>query len=101
MQIVINHLTRMEKGYVCVAGVCSSTSSHVRPVTPGRRLPITVSEIRGGPFGIRALVELGDVRSCGSRPLVEDVEFVPGRAEKVGQLSQPRFWALLQNLAGT
>jgi len=32
MKIVVNHLTRMKKGYICVAGVMSGTTTHVRPV---------------------------------------------------------------------
>jgi len=101
MKIVINHLTRMEKGYVCVAGIQVSTRSHVRPVTPGRRLPITVAEAHGGPFGIRGVVELGDVRGCGTRPLVEDVEFQLAQAERVGRLKKTAFWELLYGMAGS
>ena len=100
-EIVINHLTRVEKGYVCVAGIQVSMQLHVRPVTPGRRLPIEVAEALGGPFGIRALVELGNVRACGNRPFVEDVEFPLGRTKRVGRLEKTEFWRLLDGLAGS
>jgi hypothetical protein len=100
MKIVINHLTRMERGYVCVAGIRASTRSHIRPVTPGRRLPITIADAHGGPFGIRGVVELGDVRECGSPPLVEDVEFKHTQAERIGRLKKSAFWDLLHDVAG-
>src|SRR5580658_8431252 len=79
MRIVVNHLTSMEKGYVCVAGIQVSTRSHVRPVTPGRRL---------------------HVRGCGTPPLVEDVEFVLAQTKRVGRLTKTAFWDLLTGVAG-
>lgn len=85
---------------MCVAGIRVSTRSHIRPVTPRRRLPITVTEAHGGPFGIRGVVELGDVRGCGTPPLVEDVEFQPTQAERVGRLKKTAFWELLYGIAG-
>jgi hypothetical protein len=101
MKIVINHLTRMERCYVCLAGIQVSTRSHFRPDTPGRRLPITVAEAHGGPFGIRGVVELGDVRRCGTRPLVEDFEFRLARVERIGRLKKTAFWELLYGIAGS
>ena len=44
MKIVVNHLTRMQPGYICVAGLDFQTNAHVRPVLAGSRL--TVSFIR-------------------------------------------------------
>jgi hypothetical protein len=99
MKIVVNHLTRMERGYVCVAGINASTESHVRPVTPGRRLSIAIADVRGGPFGVRNVVELGEVRPCGAPPLVEDVEFQPAHAKSLGRLQKAAFWKLLHKSA--
>src|SRR5260370_42124155 len=44
--LVINHLTRMQQGYICVAGVDLETGRHVRPVL--RRRMGTVNLVRNG-----------------------------------------------------
>jgi hypothetical protein len=31
MQIIVNHLTRMQVGYICVAGINTANNQHVRP----------------------------------------------------------------------
>ena len=67
MRIVVNHLTRMMKGYICAAGIDEETNEHVRPVLPGVRLRVDLLEERGGPFSMAALVDLGrnrSVREC-------------------------------------
>ena len=38
MKIVVTQLTRMMKGYFCVAGIDLETRAHVRPVLGGARL---------------------------------------------------------------
>jgi hypothetical protein len=43
MQIVINHLTRMQRGFMCVAGVDLATGRHVRPVLASQLLHPTRS----------------------------------------------------------
>jgi hypothetical protein len=35
MQLIINHLTRMQPGYFCTAGIEPSTGLHVRPIVSG------------------------------------------------------------------
>jgi Dual OB-containing domain len=100
MKIVINHLTRMEKGYICVAGICPSTRAHVRPVTPGKRLTSDIAHKAGGPFRIGSVVELGPTKICGVPPLIEDVEFNPANAHSIGQLKHEDFWQLLTETAG-
>lgn len=85
----------------CVSPVIQvSTQSHLRPVTPGRRLAFTAADVQGGPFGIRGVVELGDVRRCGTPLLVEDVEFRLAQAERIGRLKHG-FLGLLPGVAGT
>jgi hypothetical protein len=37
MRIVVNHLTRMQPGYICVAGMERQGGRHVRPVLAGGR----------------------------------------------------------------
>ena len=38
MKIVVNHLTRMQLGRICVAGVDMATGKHVRPLLRDVRL---------------------------------------------------------------
>jgi hypothetical protein len=47
------------------------------------------------------VVELGDVRGCGTPPLVEDVEFRLAQTERVGRLKETAFWELLHGIAGS
>ena len=56
MRIIVNHLTRMQPGYICVAGVDVSSGQHVRPVLRGR-LTTDLLTLDGGPFDIASLVE--------------------------------------------
>jgi hypothetical protein len=62
---------------------------------------MAATEAQGGPFGIRGIVELGEVRECGTRPLVEDVEFYLDQAQRAGHLKKTAFWELLNGVAGT
>lgn len=50
MKIAVTHLTRMQRGYVCVAGVNVDTGEHIRPVLSNSRLRDTVCAGRSGPF---------------------------------------------------
>lgn len=54
MKIAVNHLTRMQPGYICVAGIDLETGSHVRPVLPSGRLSAALLRRNGGPFDIAA-----------------------------------------------
>ena len=58
MQIVINHVTRMDPPRICVAGIEPDRLRHIRPVTPPTDL-ITRRLLRehDGPFGPGALVD--------------------------------------------
>ena len=66
MQLVVSHVTRMQPGYICVAGVEITRGKRVRPVTYGR-LPTSLLAREGGPFDMAALVELGPVSHARSR----------------------------------
>src|SRR5438128_1583244 len=87
----------MMKGYVCVAGIDPETKEHIRPVLPGKRLRTSLLETQGGPFGMAAIVDLGETRYCGTAPEIEDVEF--SLAARVGTLSGGDFWKLLQSVS--
>jgi len=99
VRIVVNHLTRMMKGYICAAGIDTETQAHIRPVLPGMRLRANLLEPLGGPFNIAALVDLGETHPCGNAPETEDVEFQPARAAKVRTLPGEEFWKLLSSVS--
>jgi hypothetical protein len=98
MQIIVNHLTRMQTGYMCVAGINISNNQHVRPVLR-TRLPISLLALHGGPFDIASLIDLGQVRYCGSPPEVEDYYFNLQNLRNRGVIPPDQFWKHLQNVA--
>lgn len=99
MRIVVNHLTRMQSGYICVAGIDVQQNIHLRPVLSGQRLSTQLLRMYGGPFDLAHEVDLGPTRSVGTPPETEDVEFTPGRAQGVGRLTKKDFWQLLKDMA--
>lgn len=101
MRIVVNHLTRMEAGYICVAGWDWERGAHVRPVTEGKRLETYLLRSQGGPFELGAILELKGVRYVGRAPEVEDHDFQPPLVRHLGRLEGPRFWKLLNACART
>lgn len=99
MEIVVNHLTRMQPGYICVAGVNLENKEHVRPVLSGARLSKDLLSRNGGPFDIAAIVDPGTTKGAGSKPEVEDCLFDPSKARFVKNLGAEKFWKLLTELA--
>lgn len=95
MQIVVNHLTRMQSGFACVAGTDLQTGQFVRPVLGGARLTTGSLARYGGPFDIGNVVDLGAARTCGAAPEVEDHRFDPAQARFVRVQSDATFWATL------
>lgn len=98
MRIVVNHLTRMERGYICVAGVDTETGAHVRPVVD-HRMSETLLRRHGGPFDMGALVDLGAVRCIGRAPAMEDHSFIPRQARWVKDIRPTIFWQILERVA--
>ena len=100
MRIVVNHLTRMGAPRICVAGVDPSARRHVRPTTPATD-PITrtLLEENGGPFGIGAVVELGDVRPQPVPPESEDHVFATTAASRQGRLTGDEYAHMLDGIA--
>src|ERR1700686_2756618 len=94
VQIVVNHLTRMTKGYICVGGVDVETGNHIRPVL-GRRLTAELLTMKGGMFEIGARVDLGHVTDVGHPPETEDHAFDPAEAAIRDYLPPAEFWRLL------
>lgn len=95
MRIVVNHLTRMQKGCMCVAGIDLETGLLIRPVLD-RQMPIEMLAVHGGPFDIARIVDLGETRFVGRVPEVEDQRFEAENARHVGDMPPREFWELLQ-----
>jgi hypothetical protein len=95
MQIVVHHLTRMQQGYMCVAGIDLDTSLHVRPVLH-RQMTIEMLSVHGGIFDIGRIVDLGETQFVGRVPEVEDHRFEATAARYAGDMPSDKFWGLLQ-----
>ena len=98
MQIIINHLTRMQKGFMCVAGVDPSTRRHVRPVLSGLMRTEMLAR-HGGPFELGWRVDLGETKFVGKVPEIEDRQFDASAARSLEFVPQDQFWQLLTELA--
>jgi hypothetical protein len=101
VKLVVNHLTRMQPGYICVAGIDLQSNTHVRPVLAGGRLTTAFLKRHGGPFDIGVVVDLGATRRQGSPPEVEDHLFDATSASMVKELAPDRFWKVLKGVAQT
>ncbi|MBF6592806.1 MAG: hypothetical protein IVW57_20020, partial [Ktedonobacterales bacterium] len=98
MEIVINHLTRMQPGYICVAGLDPTTGRHVRPILTGRLSTVLLAR-NGGPFDMAALVDLGPTTPAGEPPAVEDQRFEPWQVRRRDTISPGAFWQSLRHVA--
>ncbi len=100
MRIVVTHLTRMQPGFVCVAGVDLDTRRHVRPELASlQRIRVDLLVRNGGPFGMASVVDLGQAIHVGQPPEVEDYLFEPEHTARMGTASGDSFWRLLQSVA--
>ena len=91
MRIIVNHLTRMQPGFVCAAGIDVESKAHIRPELPMLRLPATLTATYGGPFDIATEIDLGKVSDIGSAPEVEDRQFSIGSLVKVRDVPASEF----------
>ena len=94
MKIVVNHLTRMQKGCMCVAGIDLETRLPVRPVLD-RQMTNDMLSVHGGPFDMGRIVDLGKTRFDGRVPEVEDQRFDAKQAHHIGDMPPDEFWNLL------
>lgn len=99
MKIVVTHLTRMQRGTVCVAGLDLDTGHHVRPVPPMGALQSRVTAPHGGPFDMATVVDLGLTRAVPSPPEVEDHELTWWHARAIRPVEPGLFWELLRFVA--
>jgi hypothetical protein len=99
MKIVVSHLTRMQRGTVCVAGLDVESGRHVRPVPPMGVLQSRVTAPRGGPFDMATVVDLGLTRPVPSPPEVEDCELTWWHARATRLVDPDLFWEMLHFVA--
>ncbi|HEX9039046.1 MAG TPA: hypothetical protein VF808_18840 [Ktedonobacterales bacterium] len=98
MRVIINHLTRMAPGFICVAGIDPTTGAHIRPTMRGRLSRELLRE-NSGPFDIAGLVDLGEVTAEGVAPEIEDHVFRHWASRYMVTLTPDNFWTLLQRTA--
>jgi putative nucleic acid modification protein with dual OB domain len=99
MKILINHLTRMREGRICVAGV-DPKGRHVRPVTSStHKLTRMMLTDRGGPFEIGAVLDLGEVAAVPNAPATEDYRFSVTKTKRVKRLDGDEYFHLLDRVA--
>ena len=102
MRIVINHLTRMRRGYICTAGINLGTGQPVRPMPRNGDLRYRDLAAHGGLFEIGRVIDLGWTKSIGKPPEIEDQEFSKRSACSRDELLPDQFWSLLKaNAKGT
>lgn len=94
MRIVVNHLTRMQAGCMCVAGIDPDTGRHIRPVL-GKQMRVEMLACHGGPFELARIVDLGETRFVGRIPEIEDQLFHAAAA----QIAADEFRKLLEGTA--
>ncbi|HTP27485.1 MAG TPA: hypothetical protein VMK12_17765 [Anaeromyxobacteraceae bacterium] len=93
MDIVVTHLTRMSRGYVCVAGEEERSGRNIRPVAG--QLSTSVLARHGGAFDIGNRIDLGPVVPVPTPPEVEDHRFELAKVRRLGTLKGTEFWSLL------
>src|SRR5438105_4835997 len=98
MLFVVNHLTRMQQGFICVAGLDMATGRSIRPMLRGRMSSENLAR-HGGLFDMARIIDLGPTRLIGSPPETEDRLFYPMSATVVSDHEPGAFWKLLEKQA--
>ena len=98
MRVVINHLTRMQKGFICAAGIDLATKRHVRPVLASL-LRSDLLSVHGGPFALRRIIDLGPTHFVGMVPEIEDRQFKTEQVKANEDMPSDEFRQLLQSVA--
>jgi hypothetical protein len=99
MRILVNHLTRMQPGYFCAAGIDLETEEHVRPVLRHGRLTTDLLSTGKGPFDIGSVVDLGPATYAGRAPELEDYRFDPASARRLSDEEPDGYWHALERVA--
>ncbi|MCE5236936.1 hypothetical protein LLH23_00410 [bacterium] len=96
MEIIVTHLTRMRRGYICTAGICAADGRHVRPVFERGNLGVNMLARNGGPFALGRRVHLaGAQKAEAPPPHVEDWTIDRYGLKPLAALAPEEFWALL------
>ncbi|HMP79749.1 MAG TPA: hypothetical protein PKD54_09885 [Pirellulaceae bacterium] len=98
MQLLINHLTRMQPGWICTAGIDLKTGRHIRPLD-GNGLPNTLLDRNGGPLQLGVVVNLGPSEFCGTVPEIEDRKFQIQNLTVVHRLSAEELFRECEKVA--
>lgn len=98
MALVINHLTRMHQGHICVAGIDLNGGRHVRPDL-GTPFGYQWCTTYGGFFALGEVIDFGRLEPTGQRPHVEDHGFRPQAVRRLKQISPEEFWTALDGVA--
>jgi hypothetical protein len=99
MKIVVNHLTRMTSGFMCVAGLDPDSLAQIRLTLRGERLKTDLLRRHGGPIDMAVPLNLGKPIPAPSKPEVEDHIIDPSKIEAEKTLKPDRFWELLRKVA--
>ncbi|HMO15217.1 MAG TPA: hypothetical protein PKA83_13925 [Pirellulaceae bacterium] len=86
MQILVNHLTRMQPGWICFAGIELISRRQIRPVQD-RPLTRKLLASEGGPLALGHVIELGPSEFCGRVPEIEDRKFHSDQIQLIRQVS--------------
>ncbi|MBN9390573.1 MAG: hypothetical protein J0I20_21260 [Chloroflexi bacterium] len=99
MRIVVNHLTQLNPGFICVAGLDLETRQHVRPRLRQNNLPTAYLTKNGGYFELGAMLDLDWVEKAPVAPEIEDVRFNPRRVKVLPRGTPGYFWNFLKSVA--
>ncbi len=98
--ILVNHLTRMQPGFFCTAGIDWQTGRHIRPTLPApQRLENRYLACHGGLFEMGVFVDLGTVFPKPHPPETEDHQFNPRNATAKETIKPSLFWKALNRVA--
>ncbi len=99
MKIIVNHLTQLNQGFICVAGVDLETKQHVRPRLRQNNLASAFLTKNGGYFELGAMLDLSWVEKTPTPPEVEDIRFNARRVHLLQKVDPERFWKCLKSVA--
>ena len=99
MRILVNHLTRMQPGYFCAAGLDLDSEAHVRPVLRRGRLTTDLLSTNNGPFDIGSVLDLGSTTNVGHAPELEDTRFDPADVRWLCDDDPGDYWDALERVA--
>ena len=100
MRIVLNHITRMRRDRICIAGVDLDSRRHVRPTTSRTELLTRrLLAAAGGFVEPGVVVELGTTTPMPSPPEVEDHHCSLAALRRLGKLDDGEYLGLLDAVA--